>query len=649
MPKVTSKYSNILVTGAGGFIGKVVVKTLLENGYHVTAMVRPGSLVSFDRHDNLEILRADILDYDSYADSVNNIDCIVHLAANKYHPTLSYRVNVEGAQHLVRLVKEKRLRQNRIINMSSQSTKHKWKGVYGKTKLEADIIIERSKAEWTTLMPNLVYGPEEGSLFMTIVNYTKKLPLVPLIGDGSWRLYPIRVEDVAEYIVKAIEEPETIRNVYELGSKKMISFDELIRLIQKELGIRKPILHIPFWFGLSATWLASLFIKNLPISVDNVIGSNQQVTCETEDAVRDMNFKPVEVLDGVKGYLKMQKEKKPVEKDLLHVAIVGLGKMGILHSSVLSAIPEVKITALIDMDKQLGKMAQSMGVQANFYTSLADARKKEKIDLVFIITPTHVHKIIIQQCLKHKLPFLCEKPVMHKYEDFSLLENKKNEILKLSASGYFWIFRRESQYVKRLLDEGIIGNIKSYSCSLKHAQVFGKKTGWQFDKEKAGGGVLINDGPHPLSLIVYLFGKGHVTKSQMKYLYGNSVEDVSDIAIKHSNGITGTFYSSWSEKEYPVMTIDFEITGSNGTISFHRNVLTITKKGKQPKVLPLYEIPSSQQVFNLSPKSGGDAYFAEDLEFIRQLKKKKPVVHNLEFARQIELIIHEAYEKAETV
>jgi predicted dehydrogenase len=63
----------------------------------------------------------------------------------------------------------------------------------------------------------------------------------------------------------------------------------------------------------------------------------------------------------------------------------------------------------------------------------------------------------------------------------------------------------------------------------------------------------------------------------MKYLYGNSVEDVSDIAIKHSNGITGTFYSSWSEKEYPVMTIDFEITGSNGTISFHRNVLTITK------------------------------------------------------------------------
>jgi NADH dehydrogenase len=647
MPKVTSNFKNILVTGAGGFIGKVVVKTLLENKYHVTAMVRPGKLVAFDFHENLRILRADIIDYESFCDQVKDIDCIVHLAANKYHPTLSYRVNVEGARNLVRLVKEKKLRKNRIINMSSQSTKHKWKGVYGKTKLDADIIIERSKADWTTIMPNLVYGPEEGSLFMTIVNYTKKLPFVPLIGDGKWRLFPIRVEDVSEYIIRAIEEPESIRNVYELGSKKMVTFDELIRLIQKELGIKKPILHIPFWFGLSATWLASLFVKNLPISVDNVLGSNQQVTCDTTDAVEDLHFKPVEVLEGVRGYLKEQKQKE--KPDVLHIAIVGLGKMGILHSSVLSSIPSVKITALIDMDKQLGKMAQSMGVKANFYTNLADAKKKEKIDLVFIITPTHVHKIIIQQCLKYKLPFFCEKPVMHKYEDFKLLEDKKNEIIKLSASGYFWIFRRESRYVKELLEKGVIGNIKSYTCSLKHAQVFGKKTGWQFDKEKAGGGVLINDGPHPLSLIVYLFGKGNVTKSEMQYLYGNSVEDVADISIKHSNGVTGTFYSSWSEKDYPVMTIDFEITGSNGTITFHKNVLTISKKGKKPQVLPLYEIPSTQQVFNLSPKSGGDAYFAEDLEFINNIRKKKPVIHNLEFARQIELIIHQAYEKAETV
>ena len=348
-----------------------------------------------------------------------------------------------------------------------------------------------------------------------------------------------------------------------------------------------------------------------------------------------------------KGYLKEQKQKE--KPDVLHVAIVGLGKMGILHSSVLSAIPGVKITALIDMDKQLGKMAQSMGVQANFYTNLAEARKKEKIDLVFIITPTHVHKIIIQQCLKYKLPFFCEKPVMHKYEDFKLLEDKKNEIIKLSASGYFWIFRRESRFVKELLEKGAIGTIKSYSCSLKHAQVFGKKTGWQFDKEKAGGGVLINDGPHPLSLIVYLFGKGNVTKSEMQYLYGNSVEDIADISIKHTNGVTGTFYSSWSEKDYPVMTIDFEIVGSSGTITFYKNVLTVTKKGKQPQIIPMYQIPSTQHVFNLSPKSGGDAYFAEDLEFINNIKKRKPVVHNLEFARQIELIIHQAYEKAETV
>lgn len=644
MPKISVKYENILVTGAGGFIGKVVVKSLLDAGYYVVAMVRPGTMVALEPHDRLLLLRADILDYDSYANKLSDIDCIVHLAANKYHPQLSYRVNVEGAQNLVRLVKEKKLRQNRIINMSSQSTKHKWKGVYGKTKLQADLIIETSKAAWTTVMPNLVYGPEEGSLFMTIVNYTKSLPVVPLIGDGKWRLYPIRVEDVAEYIVRAIPEPEAIRSVYELGAKKMVTFDELIHLIQKEIGIKKAILHIPFWVGLPLVWLASKVIRNLPISVDNVLGSNQQVTCDTTDAVRDLKFRPVEVLEGVRGYLKAAKEKNAK----FHVAVVGLGKMGILHSSVLSTLPEVQITALIDMDAQLGKMAQSMGVQAKFYTSLAEARKHETIDLVFIITPTHVHKIIIEQCLKMKLPFFVEKPVMHSYSDFSLLEDKKNELIKLSASGYFWIFRRESRYTKELLEKGAIGQVKSYICSLKHAQVFGKKSGWQFDKAKAGGGVLINDGPHPLSLLVYLFGKGTVTKSKMKYLYGNSVEDVADITIKHGKNVVGTFYSSWSEKNYPVMTIDYEIIGSTGTITFHNNILTVTRKGKPTQIMPVYRIPSTQKVYNLSPKSGGDAYYAEDAEFVTKLAQKKPVVHNLEFARQIELIIHEAYEKAET-
>lgn len=632
---------HVLVTGAGGFIGKTVVRKLIENNYQVRAMIRPHSVAPFTPHPKLAILWADILNYDSYANKVGNINVIVHLAANKYHPKLSYLVNIRGAENLVKLINEKRLNDTRLINISTQSTKIKWMGVYGKSKKKSDEIIESSSAKWTTIKPSLVYGPGEGTLFQTIVSYNKKLPIVPVVGNGKWELYPIDVEDVAKAIIKTIESNKTIGKVYDLGSSQKITFDGLIKLIQKEIGIKKPIFHIPFLPGLAAVYLATKIIPNLLISIDNVLGSNQNTHCNPKPAIRDLKFKPISIRQGIKKYLGQPRDKKA------RMAVVGLGKMGTLHSTVLTAIKGVKISALIDKKSDLGKTAQSMGIKANFYSSFEQALKKEKINAAYICTPTFAHFEIMQSCLRHNIPYFVEKPVFNNISQFKeILRPEFKRTNRLSAAGYFWIYRREIRETKKLLNRNEIGKIKRYKINLRHSEVFGKKKGWLFKRKLSGGGVLINPGPHAFSIIQYLFGAGKVQDSELKYIYGNEVEDEAKVTLVHLNGIKGILTASWSIPGFPVLTIEYEIVGEKGSIKFKNNKLTVKKDKKKPIVLEHFEIPSHFEVFNLNPKSGGDAYYAESASFVQGIRNEETMINNLNFAYKVESMISQAYEKA---
>lgn len=601
--------------------------------------MRPSSLSPFAPHQNLSVLRADITDYDAYAKSLKNVDAIVHLAANKYHPKLSFEVNLAGAKNIVRLCQENRFKSRRVINISSQSTKIRFRGVYGESKRQSDQIIENEGVEWTTLKPSLVYGEGDETLFQTIRKYTEKLPVVPVIGNGKWELYPIDVIDLSQAIIKTIENTKSFHKVYDLGDPKKITFDNLVQLIQKEIGISKPIVHVPAIIGLAGVYVATKLIPGFPISVDNVLGSTQNTDCNPTPAIKELKLKLVSTKDGVAKYL--GKTGKPGKK----IVMVGLGKMGIMHSSALSAVKNANIVAIVDQDESLGQTALSMGIDAHFYPSLIDALKHEVVDGVFICTPTFAHKEIIELCLSKNIPFLVEKPVYTNYGDFlSLMKSKNKKTLDASVAGYFWIYKREIEYTKKLLDQKLIGEVKSYHISLKHSEVFGPKKGWLFKKSLSGGGVLANPGPHAFSIAEHLFGKGDVTDAKIEYLYGNEVEDKAKLTLAHKN-IVGILEANWSVKGYPVMTIEYEVVGSNGYIKFSNKEL-IVKSGKKITKLPYYAIPSDHKVYNLNPKSGGEAYYIEDQLFIDSLVN--PGIrcsNNMQFASEIEQMISEAYEK----
>jgi predicted dehydrogenase len=448
-------------------------------------------------------------------------------------------------------------------------------------------------------------------------------------------LHPIDVEEVAEAIEGCLKNPKTIHRVYDLGSAKKITFDELVNLIQEELKVKKPILHIPAFVGLVAVYLATRLIPTLPISVDNVLGSTQDTRCDPTKLNHKLGLKPASVKEGIKKYLGVKNGSG------LKIAVVGLGKMGILHTSILSVLPKARVTAIIDKNQSLGNTAKSMGINAYFYKTLEEALKKQKLDAVYICTPTFAHKEAVTFCEKNKLAYFVEKPVFPQYSDYAEVEASG-----INMAGYFWIYRREVGYVKRLLKKHLIGKVKSYSFNLKHGEVFGPKKSWLFRKRLSGGGVLANPGPHAFSLIEYFFGSAEVEKCNLKYLYGNEVEDLAIVSLRHKSKIKGVLKANWSVRGYPIMTLDFEIIGTKGAIKFENGVLTI-RVGKKKDTLQYFQVPSKRRVFNINPASAGDAYYAENIAFINGISKGSKFVNDMRFSKRVERMINDAYEKAD--
>lgn len=644
----------IFVTGASGLIGKSVVRHLLEEGYKVKAFLRPDSLTPFYPHPQLTIARGSMEDKESLVRATKGCEAVVHLAANQYHPRLSFEVNVKGIQNLTHAMKKNGA--SRLINMSTLATRISHKGVYGKTKQEADEIVKSSGLDWTILKPSLVYGDDPKTIFQTIAAFVRGLPIVPVLGGGTLPFRPVWVEDVAEAVVRSLRLPRSLKKTYDIGSKESLSFNELVAKIQKALGKHQPLVHVPYWLSLLGAWGIGKVMKDPPISIDNVLGSNQPTFCRPEKALKDLKLKPLSVDEGINLVVREEGENK------LPVAVVGLGKMGTLHSGILSTFPNVVITAVVDKDKKLGKTILSMGLPSRFYTTLEEALEHEPVKAVFITTPTFAHKEIIDICLKRRLPFFVEKPVFPNWQCFEEIKKQKKIKDTVAATGYFYSFRRPYVLAKKLIDKGILGKLQNFQAKLLISEVFGEKHGWMFKKNLSGGGVLMNPGPHVFGVLESFFGSPAAISARLRSIYSKEVEDEGRIALAYASGIKGKIFTSWSKKGAPLTSVRVSVRGENGSMEVdEQGIKLFLKDGSclatASKIIPISRtrkplfIPSSEiekpgagkPVFVLSPAAGGEGYALEDRTFINCVVNKKKFPNDLEFAGRVEKAIALAY------
>ncbi|MDP4009646.1 MAG: Gfo/Idh/MocA family oxidoreductase [Candidatus Shapirobacteria bacterium] len=627
----------IFITGSNGFIGQYLVNYLSQKGFVVYALLRKKSIPGFNLNKNVVCIIGDLLNKPSLITGIPKNSIVVNLAANPYHPKLSYKVNVEGTQNLIDVCKKNKV--NRIIHISSQATKIENKGVYAKTKNKSDEIINNSGLNYVILKPSLVYGGGEKGLFNKIRSLVNKIPLVPIFGSGKTKVNPVYVEDLCKFIELTALNSKDKNSIYDVGSVKPITYNQLYRGIV--VGIEKNIwfLHIPIWVGILFGKLFELAkLGNPPFFIDNVLGSTQETNCNPGPIIKKYKYEPLSFMEGLKLI-----NKKPA----VNVGMVGLGKMGLLHLSILSSFRDVDIVALIDTNRKLFTTIKSMGVAGNFYENIEEALKNEEINAVFVLTPTFTHLPIIKTLLKKNISIFVEKPA-------TLNQGQLEEITKLKTSykgifnvGYTLLFKRIYREIKNIIDTKKYGKIKSFEINFEHGEVFGKRNGWMFSKEKSGGGVLMNPGPHVFSLINLLFGKPEKISGDIYKIYSLEVDDEARLNLDYKD-FEGKAFLSWSVKNRNIATTTIKINFEKSELNTDGNIIEIIPtNGKMIKISEKDSPVLLDGTLNINPDANGEAYYIEDRLFVDSVKDKKDAnINNFEFAYDTESMIFKSYLKS---
>ena len=112
-----------------------------------------------------------------------------------------------------------------------------------------------SGVEHVILRPAVVYGPSD-HFVTSILVLLRKLPVFPMLGDGTFRLQPIAVEDLVDALTQSVERPDVEGGLYEVAGPDRISFTSIVRTVGEVAGLRRPILPLPDGVASPVTRLA---------------------------------------------------------------------------------------------------------------------------------------------------------------------------------------------------------------------------------------------------------------------------------------------------------------------------------------------------------------------------------------------------------
>jgi predicted dehydrogenase len=280
-------------------------------------------------------------------------------------------------------------------------------------------------------------------------------------------------------------------------------------------------------------------------------------------------------MTGLPSIPQLEADARPLRP--VRVGVVGLGKMGVAHTAVLSMLPDVTIVGLADHHVALGRSLRGMGFAAPFYPSAEKLLAATHPDAVWVCTQQNAHWPVARACIEAGAAVFVEKPLAHTLEDATRLAALAAERRVPVACGYTLAYLPVFAAARHALAQGVLGRMQRGSSSMFLSQVFGPQKGWMYDPKRSGGGVVANISSHLLFLLRWYLGLPAAARATWQKLYGD-VEDEIHGALHYEGGAEVGFESSWSVSGYPLSAVVIEVEGENGRLLVSNDALELDLK-----------------------------------------------------------------------
>jgi len=282
----------ILVTGATGFTGSIVVPLLLAKGWEVACFLRETSDTSCLPINKVELRYGDLKDKNSLVEALEGRDVLVNIAS----------LGFGNAANVVDAAKESGL--DRALFFSTTSLYTTLNPDSKAIRLEAERLIKESGVPYTIIRPTMIYGSSRDRNLCKFIKFIKLSPVFPVFGSGEYQLQPVFVGDLAQGVASILSTDQTIDQAYNLSGGSVLTLNQFVREISDSLGKRTWLLHLPpdpfIWF-LSLLEGANL---KFPLKSEQIQRFNEHKAFSHQKAYNDFGYAPRSFAEGLSIELK---------------------------------------------------------------------------------------------------------------------------------------------------------------------------------------------------------------------------------------------------------------------------------------------------------------------------------------------------------
>jgi NADH dehydrogenase len=260
------KRHQIAVLGGSGFIGRYVVKRLAERGEVLAVGGRRAANAKFLK------LKGEVGQVGLFNLAIDDEAVLPAFLAGKDALIICVGILYErGAQkfdvvhhsapaRLARLAREAGV--ERLVHISAIGADPRSSSTYARSKAAGEQAVKDAFPTATILRPSIVFGPED-DFFNRFAAMATVSPFLPLIGAGETRFQPVYVGDVADAVIRVLDDPATAGRTYELGGPRVYTFRALMEVMLAEIKRSRHFIDVPFRLASFQARLMALLPKPL--------------------------------------------------------------------------------------------------------------------------------------------------------------------------------------------------------------------------------------------------------------------------------------------------------------------------------------------------------------------------------------------------